>query len=98
MGEETCGYCGAHGGGHGSKCRLRNEFRFEDKDLRILRKYIKKCQDLLHVQQVAFSTYHDCLTQVCFGCRMVRTSMKKEDYQLWDGDKPIEDVKLGRDD
>ena len=65
--------------------------KFENRDIETLRTVINRCQGLLHVQQVAFSTYHDCLTQICFGCRMVRTSMKKEDYQLWDGDEPIDD-------
>ena len=28
-----------------------------------------------HVQQVAFSTYHKALTQICFGCKKIRTSL-----------------------
>jgi hypothetical protein len=27
-----------------------------------------------HSQQVAYSSFHDCLTQVCFGCKKIRTS------------------------
>lgn len=46
-----------------------------------LRKLIKMCQEDGHVQQVAYSTYHDALTQVCFTCKKVRTSMKEEDYE-----------------
>ncbi len=41
-----------------------------------LRNVISCCQEDEHVQQVAFSTYHDSLTQVCFNCGKVRTSIK----------------------
>lgn len=44
-----------------------------------VRRFIKDCQINNHVQQVAYSTYHDCLTQVCFGCQKIRTSMGRED-------------------
>lgn len=39
---------------------------------------IKECEGK-HVQQIAYSSYHDALTQICFGCKKVRTSLKKED-------------------
>jgi len=32
-----------------------------------------------HIQQVAYSSYHDALTQICFGCNKVRTNLKEED-------------------
>ena len=35
--------------------------------------HIKMCEGK-HVQQIAYSSYHDALTQVCFGCKEVRTS------------------------
>ena len=38
---------------------------------------IKKCEGR-HVQQIAYSSYHDALTQICFGCGVVRTSLNKE--------------------
>ena len=38
-------------------------------------KEIKKCEGR-HLQTVAFSTFHDALTQVCFGCRKVRSNIK----------------------
>ena len=41
---------------------------------------IQSCQRKGHVQQVAFSTYHHALTQVCFTCDLINTSMKEEDY------------------
>ncbi len=44
-----------------------------------VRAVIKGCQSLNHVQQVSFSTYHDALTQICYTCESIRTSMKEED-------------------
>ena len=41
--------------------------------------WIQSCQEKEHVQQVAFSTYHHALTQVCFSCSKIRTSMSKGD-------------------
>ena len=41
---------------------------------------IKTCEGK-HIQQVCYSTYHDALTQICFGCNMIRTSLKKEEVQ-----------------
>ena len=29
-----------------------------------------------HSHQVSFSTFHDALTQVCFGCRKIRSNFK----------------------
>lgn len=37
-------------------------------------KHIQNCEGR-HTQQVAYSSFHDALTQVCFGCRVVRTSL-----------------------
>jgi len=39
-----------------------------------VRKYIRGCEGK-HPQQVAYSTFHDALTQICFGCKKIRTSM-----------------------
>ncbi len=41
---------------------------------------IKLCEGK-HVQQIAYSSYHDALTQTCFGCRKIRTSLKEEDLE-----------------
>ncbi len=41
---------------------------------------IKECEGK-HVQQVAYSSYHDALTQICFGCGKVRTSLPINDIQ-----------------
>lgn len=40
---------------------------------------IGRCQKDNHTHQVAYSTYHTCLTQVCFTCNEVRTSMSEVD-------------------
>ena len=39
-----------------------------------VKKHIKECEGK-HIQQVAYSSYHDALTQICFGCNKVRTSL-----------------------
>jgi hypothetical protein len=38
---------------------------------------IKKCNSLGHFQQVAYSVHGDGLTQICFVCEKVRTSIKQ---------------------
>ena len=40
-----------------------------------VRKHIKKCEGK-HTQQVVYSTYHDTLTQICYGCKKVRSNLK----------------------
>jgi len=40
-----------------------------------VRKHIKACEGL-HTQQAIYSTFHDALTQICFGCKIVRSSLK----------------------
>lgn len=46
----------------------------------IVKKNIKSCEGK-HVQQVAYSSYHDALTQICFGCKSIRTSLKEKDLK-----------------
>ena len=36
---------------------------------------IRACEKRKHLQQVAFSTFHNCLTQVCFTCNVCMTSL-----------------------
>ena len=43
---------------------MKKEFNKEE----MIREIIRRCQKAHHVQQVVFSTYRDCLTQICFGC------------------------------
>ena len=40
-----------------------------------VRKHIKECEGK-HTQQVCYSTFHDALTQICFGCLKIRSSLK----------------------
>ena len=40
-----------------------------------VREHIKDCEGK-HTQQAIYSTFHDCLTQVCYGCRKIRSSIK----------------------
>ena len=40
-----------------------------------VRNHIQKCEGH-HIQQIAYSSFHDCLTQVCFGCRKIRSSLR----------------------
>ena len=53
------------------KFKLIDEIKQE-----VLKKLIQDCQKENHVQQVAFSTYHNALTQICFTCEKIRTSLK----------------------
>ena len=39
-----------------------------------VRKYIQECESL-HTQQAIYSTFHDGLTQICFGCKKVRSTI-----------------------
>jgi hypothetical protein len=41
-----------------------------------VRKYIKACEGR-HTQQAIYSTFHDGLTQICFGCKKIRTTIKQ---------------------
>ena len=41
--------------------------------------FIGSCQRDEHIQQVAYSTYHQCLTQICFTCEKIRTNIILED-------------------
>jgi len=36
--------------------------------------HISQCEGH-HIQQAVYSTYHKALTQVCFGCKKIRTSL-----------------------
>jgi arginine repressor len=39
-----------------------------------VRKHIQECEGR-HTQQAIYSTFHDGLTQVCFGCKKVRSTL-----------------------
>lgn len=39
-----------------------------------VRHYILECEGK-HTQQAIYSTFHDALTQVCFGCKKIRSTI-----------------------
>lgn len=41
-----------------------------------LEKQIDECEGR-HTQQAIYSTFHSALTQVCFGCQKVRSTIKR---------------------
>ena len=41
-----------------------------------VREHIRACEGT-HTQQAIYSTFHDALTQVCFGCKAVRSTIKR---------------------
>lgn len=41
-----------------------------------VRKNIQECEGK-HTQQAIYSTFHDALTQICYGCLKVRTTIKQ---------------------
>jgi hypothetical protein len=40
-----------------------------------VRKHIQECEGR-HTQQAIYSTFHDALTQLCYGCRKIRTTLR----------------------
>lgn len=40
-----------------------------------VRKHIQNCEGR-HTQQAIYSTFHDALTQICFGCLKIRSTIK----------------------
>ncbi len=42
-----------------------------------VRKHIQECEGK-HTQQVAYSTFHDSLTQICFGCQKIRSNILED--------------------
>lgn len=45
-------------------------------DLIDLRDYIRACEGR-HTQQAMYSTFHDALTQICYGCLKVRSTIQR---------------------
>ena len=52
--------------------------------------YVKSKNDLIkqidecegkHVQQAVYSTFHSAITQVCFGCKKIRSTIKRRNRQ-----------------
>ena len=62
---------------------MKNEKEFElifYIDQEDVKEFIKDCEGK-HIQQVVYSSYHDALTQICFTCKKIRTSLKEEDLK-----------------
>jgi hypothetical protein len=52
------------------------EFEYECyKTQEEVRKHIQRCEGS-HIQQCCYSTFHDCLTQICFTCKKIRTNLR----------------------
>ena len=56
-----------------SKLTFEYEYVPKQEDVR---KHIKECEGK-HTQQAIYSTFHDALTQICFGCKKIRSTIKK---------------------
>jgi hypothetical protein len=41
-----------------------------------IRKHIQNCEGK-HTQQAVYSTFHDALTQICYGCKKIRSNIKR---------------------
>lgn len=39
-----------------------------------VRQHIQVCEGK-HTQQAIYSTFHDALTQICYGCKRIRTTL-----------------------
>lgn len=50
-------------------------FEYELHHFTDIRNYIRDCEGK-HTQQVSYSTFHDALTQICFGCKKIRTTIR----------------------
>ena len=46
-----------------------------------IRNHIQECEGG-HTQQAVYSTFHDALTQVCYGCKKVRSTIYRDLGQL----------------
>ena len=43
-----------------------------------VRKHIQECEGK-HTQQAVYSTFHDALTQICYGCFKVRSTIYRKE-------------------
>lgn len=51
---------------------FKYEYFEKQEDVRL---HIQTCEGW-HKQQAIYSTYHDALTQICFGCKKIRSTIK----------------------
>ena len=55
---------------------MNNQFTYEHIETQEeVREHIQNCEGR-HTQQAIYSTFHDALTQICFGCKKIRTTIK----------------------
>lgn len=54
--------------------KMTFEYEYIEK-MEDVRKHIQECEGR-HTQQAIYSTFHDALTQICYGCMKVRTTIK----------------------
>ena len=53
----------------------KNLFKFEYVQTQEeVREKIQRCEGV-HIQQAIYSTFHDALTQICFGCKKIRSNI-----------------------
>lgn len=53
------------------------EFTYEHvPEMEVVRTHIIGCEGK-HTQQAMYSTFHDALTQICFGCKTIRSTIKR---------------------
>ena len=55
--------------------KITLEYEYVEKQEGV-RKHIQYCEGK-HTQQAIYSTFHDALTQVCFGCKKVRSTINR---------------------
>jgi len=60
---------------------MKPKFRVWHMEQKEVNKDIADCQRRNHIHQVAFSTFHHAITQVCFTCEIIRTSLSEEDIK-----------------
>lgn len=56
-----------------TKMQLDYEYIEKQEDVR---EHIKECEGR-HTQQAVYSTFHDALTQICYGCKKIRSTIKR---------------------
>lgn len=56
---------------------MTNTFTYEHiPTVEEVRRHIQECEGR-HTQQAIYSTFHDALTQVCFGCKTIRSTIQR---------------------
>jgi len=54
--------------------RINFEYEYIESKEKLM-KQIDECEGK-HTQQAIYSTFHSALTQVCFGCKKIRSTIK----------------------